>query len=170
MAEYDESEYFTDSQEEIAKREADEALRRAVRTEIRRIQTGEADADIADDIAREEEEKKIEAKKNKKSRWARLVNGIFTGDILLAEEATRVYNFLTLLGVIFLITIFTMFATFQQEKRRNDLEKEVVLLKEKAIRASEKRTQHTSHSAILEKLKERGITLEDPSTNPIDLR
>ncbi|MBR6656342.1 MAG: hypothetical protein IKL20_07065 [Alistipes sp.] len=170
MAEYDESEYFTDSQEEIAKREADEALRRAVRTEIRRIQTGEADADIADDIAREEEEKKREAKKNKKSRLARLVNGIVTGDILLAEEATRVYNFLTLLGVIFLITIFTMFATFQQEKRRNDLEKEVVLLKEKAIRASEKRTQHTSHSAILEKLKERGITLEDPSTNPIDLR
>lgn len=37
MAEYDESEYFTDSQEEIAEREAQEALRRMVRTEIRRV-------------------------------------------------------------------------------------------------------------------------------------
>ena len=31
MANYDESEYFTDSQEEIAEREAQEALRRMVR-------------------------------------------------------------------------------------------------------------------------------------------
>ena len=47
MANYDESEYFVDSQEEIAEREAQEALRRMVRTEIRRVQTGAADADIA---------------------------------------------------------------------------------------------------------------------------
>ena len=46
MAEYDESEYFSDTQEEIAEREAQEALRRMVRTEIRRVQTGAANADI----------------------------------------------------------------------------------------------------------------------------
>ena len=65
MAEYDESEYFTDSQEEIAEREAQETLRRMVRTEIRRVQTGAADKDISEDIAREELEKSKEQKRHK---------------------------------------------------------------------------------------------------------
>ena len=69
MAEYDESEYFTDSQEEIAEREAQEALRRMVRTEIRRVQTGAADADIAKDIALEEEKQIAEDRRNRRPRW-----------------------------------------------------------------------------------------------------
>ena len=92
MAEYDQSEYFTDSPEEIAEREAQEALRRMVRTEIRRVQTGAADADIAQDIAKEEQEAK-EAEQNKRNvpEWISQVESLFTGDILLAKEAKRVY-------------------------------------------------------------------------------
>lgn len=168
MAKYDESEYFTDSQEEIAEREAQEAMRRLVRTEIRRVQSGDADDDIAEDMALEEEEQK--SKKRQKPEWISKLRGIFTGEILLAEEASQVYNFLFLLGVIFLISIFAMFASFQQEVKCNELKAEVVLLKEKAVRASENRVQHTSHSAILQKLKERGIALEDPSSTPTILK
>ena len=170
MAKYDESEYFTDSQEEIAQREAEEALRRTVRTEIRRIQTGEANADIADDIAREEEQAALEEKASKRPRWITWISGVVTGDILLAEEASRVYNFLILLGVIFLISIFAIFGTFQQEIKRSELQEEVKLLKEAAVRTSEERVKHSSHSAILEKLKERGIELEDPTATPIVLK
>ena len=65
MAEYGENEYFTPTQEEVAEREAQEALRRMVRTEIRRVQTGAADGDIADDIAREEQEKRAVAKRSR---------------------------------------------------------------------------------------------------------
>ena len=101
MAEYDESEYFTDSQEEIAEREAQEALRRMVRTEIRRVQTGAADADIAEDIAREEEQRAIEEQTSKRPRWRVWVMGVVTGDILLANEVKRVYTMLTILGIIF---------------------------------------------------------------------
>ena len=90
MAEYNESEYVTDSQEEIAEREAQEALRRMVRTEIRRVQTGAADADIAEDIAREEEQAAMEERKSRRPRWVVGINGIVTGDILLAEEVKRV--------------------------------------------------------------------------------
>ena len=168
MAKYDESEYFTDSQEEIAEREAQEALRRMVRTEIRRVQTGAADADIADDIAREESE--ALEKKGKMPEWVSQVESLFTGDILLAEEAKRVYNLLTMLGVIFLLSIFTIFGAVQQDWRCNKLEKEVALLKERAIRASEARIQHTSHSAILNMLQERGIKIEDPKNSPIVLK
>ena len=171
MAQYDESEYFTDSQEEIAEREAQEALRRVVRTEIRRVQTGAAAEDIANDIAREEEQKALEEKANKrKPRWIYQIESLFTGDILLAEKANRVYSLLTLLGFIFLASIFTIFGTFQQDMRCNKLRKEVAMLKERAIRTSEESIRHSSHSAILDKLRERGIKIEDPNSAPIILK
>lgn len=166
MAEYDESEYFSDSQEEIAEREAQEALRRMVRTEIRRIQTGAADADIAEDIAREEEQKALEERKNRRPRWVMWINSVVTGDILLAEEVKRVYTLLTMLGIIFFASIATIFGSLQRDMRFRELQKEVALLKERAIRTSEECYRHSSHSAILRKLKERGINIDDPKTQP----
>lgn len=165
MAEYDESEYFSDTQEEIAEREAQEALRRMVRTEIRRVQTGAANADIADDIAREEQEA-LEERRSKRPRWVVWINSVVTGDILLAEEVKRVYTLLTMLGVIFFASIATIFGSLQRDMRYRELEKEVALLKERAIRTSEECYRHSSHSAILRKLKERGIDIEDPKTQP----
>ena len=169
MAKYEENEHLTDSQEEVAEREAREAMRRLVRTEIRRVQSGEADEDIANDIAREEEEKEA-IKKRKKSKLATKIESVFTGDILLTEEASSAFNLLMILGIIFLISIFTMFATFQHEMRCSDLKAEVKLLREKSVRTSEERIKHSSHSAILAKLKERGIKLEDPTATPIVLK
>lgn len=169
MANYDESEYFTDSQEEIAEREAQEALRRMVRTEIRRVQTGAADADIAEDIAREEEERVSESKKAKPS-WMVKLESLLTGDILLAEQANRAYHLLMLLGFIFLLSIFTIFGAFQQDLRCNSLHKEVDLLKERAVRISEESVQQTSHSAILKRLRERGIEIEDPKNPPVVIK
>lgn len=172
MAQYDESEYFTDSKEEIAEREAQEALLRTVRTEIRRVQSGAADEDIADDIAREEEEQKAaeEKAKRKAPLWVYRLESFFTGDILLAEQANRIYSLLTLLGVIFLVSIFTIFGTFQQDVRCNKLRKEVAMLKERAIRTSEECTKLSSHSAILSRLKARGIEIEDPKSTPTILK
>ena len=166
MAEYDESEYFPDSREEIAEREAQEALRRVVRTEIRRVQTGAADKDIADDIAREEEERAMEEQKTKQPRWLVWINSVITGDILLAKEVERIYTLLTMLGVIFFASIATIFGSLQRDMRYRELEKEVALLKERAIRTSEECYRHSSHSAIVRKLAERNIEIEDPKTQP----
>ncbi len=170
MAEYDESEYFSDSQEEIAEREAQEALRRMVRTEIRRVQTGAAAEDIAEDIAREKEQQALEEKKARRPRWVVWINGVVTGDILLAEEVKRVYTLLTMLGVIFFASIATIFGSLQRDMRYRELEKEVALLKERAIRTSEECYRHSSHSAIVRKLKERGIDIEDPNRQPKTLK
>lgn len=167
MAEYENGNF--NPQEEAAERETQEALRRIVRTEIRRVQTGAADRDIAEDIAREEQEA-AEERRRRMPQWLLQVESLFTGEILLAEEAKRVYNLLTILGVIFLTSIFTIFGAFQQDWQCNKLQKEVALLKERAIRTSEACIQHTSHSAILGKLKERGINIEDPKSSPIVLK
>lgn len=163
MAEYDNSEYFTPSQEDLAEREAQEELRRMVRTEIRRVQSGAADADIAEDIARESRE---QDKQRKRPRWVMWLNSVVTGDILLAKEVKRVYTLLTILGVIFFASIATMFASLQRDTYCRRLEKEVALLKERSIRMAERCYMHSSHSAILRKLEEHGIEIEDPTTQP----
>ena len=115
MAEYDESEYFSDTEEEIAEREAQEALRRMVRTEIRRVQSGAAKEDIAKDEAEEERQKEVEKRSQKRAKWLRII----TGDILLAKEVQRVYILLTLLGVIFFASI-KQFVIFLQKKWKNN--------------------------------------------------
>ena len=169
MTEYNESEQIVDPQQEALEREAQEALRRTIRTEIRRVQTGAADKDIADDIAREEEQAREEKRRNR-PRWMVWTLGAITGDILLAEQVKRVYVFLTMLGVIFFASIATMFASLQQDLRYNRLEKEVERLKERAIRTAERRYEESSHTAILRKLKDRGIDIEDPKTQPTILK
>lgn len=166
MAEYDESEYFTDSKEEIAQREADEALRRVVRTEIRRVHSGAADEDIANDIALEEEAE--EAKRPRKyPRWVVWISNVFTGEILIADEAQSVYNLFTLLGVILMLNLAVIFASLNRDLQCNTLKKEVARLEERAIRTMERRTQQTTHSAILQQLQQRGIDINDPKTTPI---
>ena len=118
-----------------------------------------------DDIAREEQEA-LEERRSKRPRWVVWINSVVTGDILLAEEVKRVYTLLTMLGVIFFASIATIFGSLQRDMRYRELEKEIALLKERAIRTSEECYRHSSHSAILRKLKERGIDIEDPKTQP----
>ena len=170
MAQYDESEYFTDLQEEVAEREAQEALRRMVRTEIRRVHTGAAAEDIADDIAREERERAMESCKRNKPRWMVWITSAVTGDILLAEEVKRAYNLFTLVGVTFFVSMAVIFAALQRDMQCTRLKKEVERLRERSIRISEECHQQTSHSEIVRKLKSRGIALEDPAVQPKRLK
>ena len=169
MTEYENNDNILDNQEETTERTGREALRQTMRTEIRRIHTGEAnkEEDATQNGSAEATDK--EAPKRKKGLWSK-IEVFLTGDILLAEEANRFYNLLALLCVIFLASIFLMFGSFQRDLHCSKLRTEVDLLKEKAIRTSEECTNNSSHSAILNKLKERGIDLGDPTTTPIVLK
>ena len=170
MAEYDNREESIDTQEEAIERTGREALRQAMRTEIRRIHTGEKSKEDEESTTESSTEASSkETQKRKRGTWSK-VERFLTGDILLAEEANRFYNLLAILCVIFLASIFLMFGSFQRDLSRSKLQAEVALLKERAIRTSEECTNNSSHSAILNKLKERGIELGDPTTTPIVLK
>lgn len=166
MAEYDESEYFTDSPEEIAEREREEALRRMVRTEIRRIHTGAADEDIAEDIRREEEAEAAMAKSQQRAKWIVWLSHAMTGDVLILQETKRIYKILGALGVVFFVSIATTFAALHSDLRCNHLEKEVSLLHEKAIRMRKALHERDSHTAIVRQLSKRGIDMIDPHSQP----
>ena len=164
-----------DAQEVAAEREAVKTLRQLNNSEEVTPEE-ESIATSEEDDKKEAEEKKAEEKKAAaKERKAKIkramatVESIFTGDILLAKEATRVYNFLILLGAIFLASIFTMFSAFQKELECSKLQSEVVLLREARTQALSSRINNSTRAAILKKLQERGFKLEEPTTTPIIL-
>ena len=163
-----------DAQEVAAEREAVKTLRQLnnseeVTPEEESIATSEEDD--KKEAEKKAEEKKAAAKERKAKikRAMATVESIFTGDILLAKEATRVYNFLILLGAIFLASIFTMFSAFQKELECSKLQAEVVLLREARTQALSSRINNSTRAAILKKLQERGFKLEEPTTTPIIL-
>ncbi len=165
MSEYDDIEFMTDSPEEIREREQKEEIKRLVRDEFRRASSGEADEDIAEDIRREEEKRAAEeerARKTELPRWLKTVRLFLTGEILIKDEVAKFYNYVSYIALMFFLSIVTLFAALRLEMRCNKLEHEVQLLHERSIRIKEQRYRHCSHSAIIERLEQRGIELYDP--------
>ena len=157
MSRYDDSEFLTPSPEEIRQQEREEEIRRIARTEIRRVQSGEADEDIAEDLRREAEEQANT--KKPLPRWVSLLLSITTGEILIKENVMRGYNHLFIIALLFLGSIVLLFSSLHLEIKRDRLSKEVTLLHERAVRTKEQFNKQTSHSAIVERLRERGIKL-----------
>ncbi len=157
MAHFDEGEYFIETQEEVVTRVGD--------TEIRRIHSG--DAGTGEEVLDNQSEPKKEvAPKRQPPQWLSNILGFITGEILLAKEAERVYKLFIMLGFIFLGSIAIIFTSLNSDLQCSTLKKEVAMLKEKAVRYSEKCYQQTSHSAILERVKSRGLNLQEPNSQP----
>ena len=169
MAQYGDNELLNRATEE-QQREAELAqIRRIIRTEYRRMQSGEADADIAQDIAAEEAQNSANGATNDTdatakpiSKWRRTLRGIATGEVLADEGAGRVYDRLFAIVILFLVSITMHFWAIKTESTLNRLTKEVDLLHERSIRKREQCYQQCSHSSIVEQLRSRGIELYDP--------
>lgn len=164
MKGYDDSEFLTDSPEEVREREQQEEIRRIVRSEFRRVQSGEADDDMAEDVRREQEAQEEAEKRASRHRWLRSIGLLLTGEILVKENVTRFYSYASYIALMFFLSIVTLFAGLRVETKCNRLEREVELLHERSIRLKEQRYQKSSHSAIVEELERRGIELYDPLT------
>ena len=156
MAHFDENEYFIEAQDMEISRVGD--------TDIRRIHSGATSQE--EGLQTSSEQQTQLEKRRKRPQWMTRVLGFVTGDILLAKEAERVYKLFLMLGIIFMTSIGIIFTSLNRDLERSVLEKEVAMLKEKAIRFSEKCYQQTSHTAILERIKSRGIEIGDPNSQP----
>ena len=143
MAVYDEREFFIKTDEDLKPRKGDD--------DVDSVQEGTS----ADD----------EYDANRFPFLAWIVN-IFTGKVLVSKKIRRVYVLFTMLGAIFFISIAIIFASLQCDLQCKKLETEVALLKERAVRTSEACYNASSHSSILNMLKERGVKIEDPKSQP----
>lgn len=151
-------------EEETRQREEAEFARR-VRREVLRIERGEAEEEIRADEEREAEARAEEEERARRERrrtsstfWQ-----LFSGTILVREGVSRYYPYMLSIAGMFLASIAVMFWALHLDMKYSRLEREVQILRERSIRLQEQRFRHTTHSAIVERLRERGIELQDPA-------
>ncbi|MBR2351831.1 MAG: hypothetical protein IKA70_02700 [Alistipes sp.] len=167
MRRYDDSEYFDESEEEALERERQEEILRLVRSEVRRIDSGEAAEEMAAEAAREQEATEAEQRRKSRYRWLHYVVSMLTGEILVTEEIKRIYDHLSFIALMFFISIVVLFSALHLDTRRDKLEREVKSIHEKSVRMKERLFRESSHSAIMRRLNERGLELEDPQAPTI---
>lgn len=157
-------EFNPESPEERLQRERDEELARRIRREVRRVQSGEADLEIEEELRQEEAEREaLESRREEQRRQAASpLRGLITGNILRQEWLTGHYRYPLIIAGVFLLSIIIMFWSLRLDMTLSREQREVQLLREKAVRLREQRNRITTHSAVVEELKRRGIALEDP--------
>lgn len=153
------------TEEELRQIEEDEEFRRRVRREVRRIQSGEADEDIERDREEEEEQRREqqEQEERKKKRRSRLFWQLFSGNILLNKSISDNYRYFAAIAAMCFVSIAVMFMVLYSNMRYSQVEREVQLVRERSIRMQEQLYTKTTHAAIKEELKRRGIPLQDPT-------
>lgn len=161
----EDTEFDPVSEEELRRAEEERELDRRIRREIRRVRSGAADEDMrADEEAeraeREAEHEKELREKRKRSSWLWLVA---SGTIVLRSGVGEYYRYAIAIAAMFLLSIVAIFNALRLDMKYSRVERETQLLREKSIRLQERRYRSTTHSAIVERLRERGIGLCDPS-------
>ncbi|MEG1864185.1 MAG: FtsL-like putative cell division protein [Alistipes sp.] len=139
-------------------------VRREVRHEMQRVQEGKADEDLLLDQAEEQAAKEAteELRKREHRRSASTFWQLLTGTILVHRGASKYYPYMFAIAVMFFLSIAVMFTALHWDKKYTRLEREVQILREHSIRLQEQRYRCTTHSAIVEQLRARGIELYDP--------
>lgn len=151
--------------EEQRRREEEEFARR-VRREVRRMERGEADDDIRADEEAEAAERAeaIARERRERRRRSSMFWQLLSGSILVREGVSKYYPYMLTIAGMFFLSIVVMFWSLHLDRRFSRLDREVQMLRERSIRLQEQRYQRTTHSAIVEQLRARGIELQDPVT------
>lgn len=122
--------------------------------------------DSGSDGAREAESEDSDSEESEKAMTRRerfrLIRQIVLGTILNADSVRENFRYAIGLAVMLFASIFMLFTSLNLYLRYMKLEREVHLLRERAIRMSEQKYENSSHSAIVRRLRERGIDLQDP--------
>lgn len=161
----DNDEFNPLTEEELRRQEEDEEFRRRVRREVLRVQSGDADEDIERDKEEqaEQERETKEREERRRKRRSRLFWQLFSGNILLNKSISENYRYFAAIAAMCFASIAVMFMVLYSNMRYSQLEREVQLVRERSIRMQEQLYTKTTHAAIKEELKRRGIPLQDPS-------
>ena len=151
------------SEEERIREEEERELRRKIRREVRRVRSGEADDEIREDeeLEREEMQQRQAEEERQRRRHSSWLWQLFSGSILVRSGVSRYYKYALAIAVMFFFSILAIFNALRLDKRFTQVEAQTQLLRERSIRMQERRYRQTTHSAIVRRLKERGIDLHD---------
>ncbi len=158
---YPDHEFDPITPEEEAQRAQEAEFARRVRREVLRIERGEAEEEIRADLEREAAEKAEAEERERRERRRRASTfwQLFSGTILVREGISKYYPYMLSIAGMFFLSIAVMFTALHLDMKYTRLEREVQILRERSIRLQEQRYSRTTHSAIVERLRERGIDL-----------
>lgn len=161
---YPDHEFDPITPEEEAQRAQEAEFARRVRREVLRIERGEAEEEIRADLEREAAEKAEAEERERRERRRRASTfwQLFSGTILVREGISKYYPYMLSIAGMFFLSIAVMFTALHLDMKYSRLYREVQMLRERSTRLQEQRFRHTTHSAILEELRRRGIDLYDP--------
>lgn len=166
---YRDNDFDFNAEERLREREHDEELARRIRREVLRVPSDETDREILADPEREEAEREEaerqaddQARRRLQRRRGSLLWGLVSGSVIGRDWLARHYRYPLLIAGIFFVSIFIMFWALRLDVKYTRLERDVQLLRERSIRLEEQRYKRTTHSAVVEQLRERGIPLCDP--------
>ncbi len=155
--------------EDSATREETEFERR-VRLEVHRhTDIDEEDSQEAE-IPREEPPKEPkndtrleeDQPRPRKRRRASTARQLLTGSILIREDISKYYRYLWGIAAMCFVSIFVMFLALQCDVKCSRLEREVRVLRARAITMESRRFHQTTHTAIVRELEARKIPLRTP--------
>lgn len=161
---YKDTDFNPDREREEQETAEREALARTIRREVLRVNSGEADEDIQADreqLEAEKAEREAQEEQTRK-RNASFWRQIFSGRILVHDTVRENYRYMVIIAAMFFSSIAVLFWTLKLDIRYARLDTEVQLLHERSIRLQEQCYRRSSHSAIVESLRERGLDLYDP--------
>ena len=154
------------TEEELLRQAKEEEELRRIRREVLRIQSGEADEDIARDreMEREQQAEQQREEARKRLKRSRLVWQLFSGNILVSGSVAGKYRYFIAIAVMCFISIAVMFAALYADIRYTRVERELQLVRERSIRLQEQLYSRTTHDSLVLELKRRGIELQEPQT------
>ncbi len=161
---YKDTDFNPDREREEQAAAEREALARTIRREMLRVNSGEADEELrAEREQMEAERAELDAKEEQERRRnSSLWRQLFSGKILVHDTVRENYRYVIAIALMFLASISILFWTLSLDIRYSKLMVEVELLHERSIRLQEQCYRRSSHSAIVESLRERGLKLYDP--------
>jgi len=72
------------------------------------------------------------------------------------------YRYFAAIAAMCFVSIVVMFTALHADLKYSRMEREVQLLRERSIRLQEQLHRRTTHAAMVEELRRRGIDLQDP--------
>ena len=151
------------SEEERLQQQQEQELLRKIRREVRRVRSGEADDQMREEeeLERQEQQEREAEEERQRRRHSSWLWQMFSGSILVRSGVSRYYKYALAIAVMFFLSILTIFNALRLDKQFTQVESRTQLLRERSIRMQERRYRLTTHSAIVRRLKERGIDLQD---------
>ena len=132
--------------------------------EIVRVRTTDADEDARVDGGRDTRMVPEGAEdKVRKLRLPAFISKFISGAILNTSAVKENYRYVICIMAMLLLSIAMFFTSLGSYIRHDKLVQEVQLLREKSIRMNERRNDISSHAAIVNRLREVGSDLKDPT-------